>query len=193
MFPQQRQAIAAQHQTRMLAEANEHRRARDIMAIDGTPLRVRPITHDDRDELVRLFARLSPRSSQLRFFSPIRELSDAQMLRLIDVDHECRDALVALNDADEIIAEARYDGECGSGEAEIALTVEDVWQHRGVGIGLARRLMGLAAERGYERFVANILPDNRAALGLVRELAPDVSVRWDSGSYVATIPLAQAS
>jgi hypothetical protein len=193
MFPQQRQAIAAQHQARMLAEAAEHRRASDIMAIDGTPLRVRPITCDDKDELVRLFARLSPRSSQLRFFSPIRGLSDAQLLRLIDVDHECRDALVALNNDDQIIAEARYDGECGSEEAEIALTVEDLWQHRGVGIGLARRLMGLAAERGYDRFVANILPDNRAALGLVRELAPDVSVRWDSGAYVATIPLARAS
>jgi hypothetical protein len=193
VFPEQRQALAAQHQARMLADANEHRRARDIMPIDGTPLRVRPITCSDKDELVRLFSRLSPRSSQLRFFSPIRELSDAQLLHLIDVDHECRDALVALNLDDQIIAEARYDGECGSGEAEIALTVEDVWQHRGVGIGLARRLMTLAAGRGYVRFVANILPDNRAALGLVRELAPDVSVRWDSGAYVATIPLARAS
>jgi hypothetical protein len=193
MYSEPRQAIAAQRQERALAEAREHRRARDIMPIGGTPLRVRPIARDDREALVRLFARLSPRSSQLRFFSPIRELSDAQLQRLIDVDHNCRDALVALNDDDEIIAEARYDGECGSEEAEIALTVEDLWQHRGVGIGLARRLMSLAAERGYDHFVANILPDNRAALGLVRELAPNVSMRWDSGAYVATIPLEKAS
>ena len=192
MHPQLGQELATQHQARLLAEARERRRSRATLSADGAPLRVRPIAHDDSDRLIRLFSRLSPRSIQLRFFSPIPQLSETQLSRLVDVDHECRDALVALS-GDEIIAEARYDSECGSDEAEIALTVADAWQHRGIGTRLARRLMIMAAERGFTRFVANILPENRAALRLVRELAPDVSVRWDSGAYVATIPLARAS
>jgi GNAT superfamily N-acetyltransferase len=188
MHPQQAHALAAQHRDRLLTEAQPRRRAGDVMAVDSTPLCVRPVTDDDHDRLRRLFARLSPRSIRLRYFSPIRELSDAQIARFIDVDHQCHELLVALR-GDEIVAEARYDGDCATGEAEIALTVEDTWQHRGVGVRLARRLMGLAAERGFDRLVANILPENEPALGLVRELAPDASVRWDSGTYVATIPL----
>ncbi len=191
MHPHQTQAIAAQRRARLVADAQEHRRACEIMVVDETPVHIRVIAHDDRDRLIRLFSRLSPRSAHFRFFSPIRELSDEQLSHLVDVDHECREALVALR-GDEIVAEARYDGECGSGEAEIAVTVEDAWQHRGVGAQLARRLMCLAAERGVQRLVANILPENRAALGFVREMAPDVTMRWDSGTYVATIPLVAA-
>jgi GNAT superfamily N-acetyltransferase len=190
MHPLHAQKLATQRQKQIVLDAQERRRARKNMSVDD--LRVRFIDHGDRERLIGLFSRLSPRSTQLRFFSPVRQLTDAQLSRLIDIDHECHEALVALS-GDAIVAEARYDGECGSGEAEIALTVDDAWQRRGVGTSLARRLMALAAQRGFNRFVANILPENRAALGLVRELGPDVSVRWDSGAYVATIPLARAS
>ena len=101
-------------------------------------------------------------------------------------------------DGDEIVAVARYDGRAGaspeaSRQAEIAITVEDAWQHRGVGRRLARRLAALAADRGYDTFVATMLPDNRAALGLVRKLVPDATVRWSGGEYEAAIPLMRAS
>ena len=42
--------------------------------------------------------------------------------------------------------------------------------HHGIGSLLTRRLGVLASERGFHTFVARILPDNRAALGLVRKL-----------------------
>ena len=96
-------------------------------------------------------------------------------------------------DGDEIVAVARYDGRPGSNRAEIALTVEDAWQHRGLGKRLAVRLAGLATERGYDTFVATMLPDNRAALGLVRKLVPDATVRWAGGEYEADMPLGRAS
>jgi hypothetical protein len=38
-----------------------------------------------------------------------------------------------------------------------------------------------------------MLPDNRAALGLVRKLVPDATVRWSGGEYEAAIPLMRAS
>ena len=119
-----------------------------------------------------------------RFFSPIHQPPRAALLRLADVDHGRRDALVAL-DGDEIVAVARYDGRTGSSRAEIAVTVEDAWQHRGVGKRLTRRLAARAADRGYESFVAVVLPDNRAALGLLRKLVPDATVRFAGGEYEA--------
>jgi GNAT superfamily N-acetyltransferase len=170
--------------------------ATDIIRVDGTDLTVRPITLTDVDRLARLFTRLSPESVHFRFFSPITRPPQAALLRLADVDHCRRDALVAL-DGDEIVAVARYDGRLedgpdGSHQAEIALTVEDAWQHRGVGKRLALRLAMLATARGYDTFVATMLPDNRAALGLVRRLVPDAKVRWAGGEYEADMPLVRA-
>jgi GNAT superfamily N-acetyltransferase len=171
--------------------------ANDVISIDGTALAVRPIALDDVERLSRLFTRLSPESVHYRFFSPVRRLPRSALLRLADVDHERRDALVAL-DGDEIVAVARYDAPAGGagappGEAEIAVTVEDAWQHRGVGKRLSLRLARLARERGYERFNATMLGDNRAALGLVRRLSPDATVSFADGEFHASIPLRRAS
>jgi RimJ/RimL family protein N-acetyltransferase len=100
--------------------------------------------------------------------------------------------LVAL-DGDEIVGVARYDARAGSTEAEIALTIEDAWQHRGLGSQLARRLGKVAQARGYERFVATMLPDNRAALALIHKMSPDATVRFVAGEYEASVPLGRAS
>ena len=86
---------------------------------------------------------------------------------LTNVDHDRREALVAC-DGDEIVAVARYDGRPGGIDAEIAVTVEDGWQHRGVGKRLARRLALVARDHGFERFIATMLADNREAIGLLR-------------------------
>lgn len=164
----------------------------DVMRVGDTELTIRPITLGDVERLARLFSRLSPTSVHFRFFSPIVRPPRSALLRLADVDHQRRDALVAL-DGDEIVAVARYDGRPDTNEAEIAMTVEDAWQHRGVGKRLARRLAGLAGDRGYVMFVATMLPDNRAALGLVRKLVPDATVRWAGGECEAALPLIKAS
>jgi L-amino acid N-acyltransferase YncA len=111
-----------------------------------------------------------------------------QLTRLVNVDHDCREALVALSN-DEIVAVARYEAECGDHAAEIAVTVEDTWQRRGIGKRLTRRLSTLAIARGFDTFVASILPDNRAALSFVRTLSSDASIRWNRGEYEASIPL----
>jgi GNAT superfamily N-acetyltransferase len=135
---------------------------------------------------------LSPETIHFRFFSPVRRPPRAALLRLADVDHLRRDALVAL-DGDEIVAVARYDGRPDSHEAEIALTVEDQWQRRGLGKRLSKRLAVIAVDHGYDTFVATMLPDNRAALGLMHKLVPGATVRWARGEYEAVMPLAVAS
>jgi GNAT superfamily N-acetyltransferase len=165
----------------------------EVMCVDGTRLTVRPIALGDVERLSRLFERLSPDSVHYRFFSPIRKPPRSALLRLADVDHARRDALVAL-EGDEIVAVARYDAPAvipadHAGEAEIAVTVEDAWQHRGVGGGLTKRLARLAKERGYQRFNATMLADNRAALGLVRKMSPDAKVSFAEGELHASIPL----
>jgi ribosomal protein S18 acetylase RimI-like enzyme len=160
------------------------------MVVGDTVLTVRPIMLGDVDRLARFGARLSPESVRFRFFSPLRTFPRSMLVRLADVDHTCRDALVALN-GDEIVAVARYDARSDGHTAEIALTVEDAWQHQGVGKRLARRLAVLARERGYDAFMASALPENRAALGLVHRLSPGAKVVWAGGDYEACMPIEQ--
>jgi len=186
-------ASAGAHREVLAARAAVHAsRAEELAGIwaERTLLGVRPIERDDADRLARLFGRMTQQSVRFRFFSPVRRLSDAQLARLSDVDHDRREALVALSN-DEIVAVARYDAPEGAREAEIAVTVEDSWQGRGVGRRLSGRLSQLAVVRGIDTFVARILPDNRAALRLVRSLSPAAALRMDRGEYCASIPLAR--
>jgi GNAT superfamily N-acetyltransferase len=166
------------------------------LPVGGASLAVRPIEAADAERLGRMFHRLSRESVLFRFLSPVHRLTTATLRHLADVDHAHREALVAL-DGDEIVAVARYDALAprdgdGGRRAEIALTVEDAWQHRGVGPRLVRRLGSVALERGFDTFVATILPENRAALGLVRRLAPGARVTFVGGHYEANIPLQPA-
>ena len=54
---------------------------------------------------------------------------------------------------------------------------------------MGRRLGVLGLERGYDAFVARILPGNRAASALVRELVPGATVKFVGGDYEARLPL----
>jgi len=165
--------------------------AAELHLADGAVLTVRPIEPRDVAALERMFHRLSPLTVYRRFFSPIQRPPQRMLEWLTTVDHDCREALVAF-DGDEIVAVARYDAQCGADEAEIAVLVEDAWQHRGVGRRLARRLAVHALDHGFERFIATMLPDNRPALGLVRKLSPDAAVRFADGGYSAVVPLHRA-
>jgi GNAT superfamily N-acetyltransferase len=163
-----------------------------IRLADGAELAVRPIEPGDAERLARMFDRLSPVTVYRRFFSPVRRPSRRLLEWLTNVDHDCREALVAL-DGDEIVAVARYDARCGEREAEIAVTVEDAWQHRGVGRRLARRLAAHALDHGFERFIATMLAENQPALRLLRTLAPDAQVRFEDRGYSAVVALGRAS
>ena len=158
------------------------------MHVGDRSLTVREITIDDIERLRRMFTRLSPDSVYRRFFSPIHEPSRTALLWLTSVDHGTREALVAL-DGDEIVAVARYDGRSEANTAEIAVTVEDDWQHLGVGKRLTKRLAQRAIDHGIESFEMVVQPDNRAALGLLRKLSPNASIRFDGGEYAASAPL----
>jgi GNAT superfamily N-acetyltransferase len=155
---------------------------------DGTTVVVRPIQEDDAPRLRRMFHRLSPMTVYRRFFSPVTRPRESVLHHLATVDHDRREALVAL-DGDEIVGVARYDATKDAGEAEIAVTVEDAWQHRGLGTLLLRQLTKRALAHGYEHFFAAMLADNRPALGFLHHMAPGARVALDSGAYEATIDL----
>jgi GNAT superfamily N-acetyltransferase len=55
-------------------------------------------------------------------------------------------------------------------EAEVAVTVVDSWQRRGLGTALLREMVQRAAEEGIRHFTAEILAENRPMLTLAHRL-----------------------
>src|ERR671921_470311 len=139
---------------------------------DGTSLPVRRIGAEDAAALQRLVGRSSDRSIEMRFFGPLKELSDEMAERFADVDGEDRYALVALDpeNPDEIVGVARYERERGTDGAEYAALIEDRFQGRGLGIGMTRCLIEAAKERSIGRLHALVLRENGRMLRLLRSL-----------------------
>ena len=126
-------------------------------------LTVRPVEAGDADRVRRLFARLSAESVYRRFFTLFAAPSPSVLRRLTAVDHADHEALAAVDD-DEIVALASWDKPShAANEAEIAVLVEDAWQHRGLGRALTRMLTAEAARRGITALNATVLSDNYPA------------------------------
>jgi GNAT superfamily N-acetyltransferase len=146
---------------------------------------------DDVEALRRMFFRLSPETVYRRFFRPVREPSEATLRHFAEVDHELREALVAEVDG-ELVGVARYDRPgTDAADAEVAIVVEDAWQHRGLGRRLMRRLATVASDHGVRVFTADVLGGNRAAMHMLRTLSPSATVQITSGEVVVRAPLEQ--
>src|SRR3954451_9009395 len=152
----------------------------DVVLADGGTVHVRPIRPRDRDRLVAMHARLSPQSIYYRYFSPKPRPTDKELERFTTVDFVDRVALVALL-GDDLIAVARYDRWPGKDEAEVAFTVDDSHQGRGISTVLLEHLAAIARDRGIVRFTAEVLPDNRPMLGVFRRAGFEVSNAFSGG------------
>jgi len=134
---------------------------------DGSTAHLRPITPDDSEGLVAFYSRVSEQSKYLRFFAPYPVLSERDVERFTHVDHDRRVAFV-ITRASDIVAVGRYDA-LDEREAEIAFLVQDDYQGRGLGQLLLEHLAEAGRERGFERFVAEILPENTRMNQVFRE------------------------
>ena len=155
----------------------------DLTLRDGVSVPVREVRAEDAGALRRLVDRSSERSIELRFFGPVKELSEERARSFAEVDGIDRFALVALDPEDEgeIVAVVRYEREAGTDGAEYAALVEDRFQGRGLGIGLTRQLIEAARERGIGRLHALVMRENRVMLGLLRSLELPERQRWENG------------
>jgi RimJ/RimL family protein N-acetyltransferase len=155
---------------------------------EGRRVSIRALGPRDREALAEGFERLGPQSRYLRFFSPVARLSDAQLAYLTDIDHHDHEALVAVDaDTRDGVGVARF-VRIGAGVAEPAVAVTDEWQRRGVGTLLLDALADRAREEGIEVFVAHVLADNEAALGLLDRLG-DAELSAQSGEVEVRVVL----
>jgi GNAT superfamily N-acetyltransferase len=156
------------------------------------PVATRPVRVDDEPLFVRLWPRLSPDTVYRRFHSPLQGLSRESVHHLVDVDHDQREAVVAVVGG-EVVGVARYDRAPGDpAAAEFAVLVEDAWQGMGLGRQLLAELTDLAARRGVTRLTATVQADNDRMLWLLRRLLPGSRLTPARGVYDVESPLPAA-
>ena len=158
----------------------------DIELRDGTRVRIRPITPQDRERLRDAFDRLSPRSRYLRFLAPVTELSSDMLDYLTQVDyhdHFAWGALALDQPGQPGIGVARYVRLSDEPEvAEPAVAVADEYQGRGLGTVLLYTLADTATDHGIKRFRALVLAENEGMINVFREMG--ATVRRAGGTNV---------
>ena len=152
--------------------------SRTMTLLDGSSVLVRPIGPDDRAALDGFHERCSARTHYLRFFNTQRHLRPEMLDRFVNVDHERRDALVALLDG-QIIGVARYDRTADPSAAEVAFVVEDTHQGKGLATMLLNELAAIAHSRGITEFRAITLAENTEMQHVFRHSGYPVVARRD--------------
>jgi RimJ/RimL family protein N-acetyltransferase len=141
-----------------------------VVLRDGSKVLIRPVLRADAPLLADGFTRLSARSRQMRFLTAKKELTQAELHYFTEVNHHDHEALGALDPADgRGVGVARYVRDAEDPQAaEIAVTIVDDWQGRGLGTELLTQLTIRARCEGIRRFTALVSADNAAIAALLR-------------------------
>ena len=146
---------------------------------DSTYLCFKTLEKEDKEKFVEGFKKLSPKTVYHRFFGFMKELTQKQIEELLDVDKQDHVAWAAFDivDDDTIgIGVGRFRrSEIHSNEAELALTVIDEYQDKGVGTVLLGIMYYLASKLGIDIFTGIILADNNRLIKRFKELGANMT------------------
>jgi GNAT superfamily N-acetyltransferase len=157
-----------------------------VLLRNGYVVLIRPVRPSDADLLLAGFARLSLRSRYARFLTAKTELTPDEVRYFTHVDHYDHDAVGAIDPlTGRGVGIARF---VRSGtetqDAEVAITVVDEWQRRGVGTALLTRLAERARRVGIFSFTAVVAADNVAMIGLLRRGHPGIELTGVDGDVL---------
>jgi acetyl coenzyme A synthetase (ADP forming)-like protein len=165
----------------------------DVILRDGSTLRLRPPVRADAGAILDFFRALSEQSLYMRFHG-FPSLGPQVVEQVLGSDWAERGALLGAveeNGAERVVALANYARLRDPSVAEAAFAVADAYQRRGVGTRLVEQLAERAARHGIERFVAEVLADNRGMLGVFEALGFELTRELAGGAVEITFPIAR--
>ena len=164
---------------------------------NGEEILVRPIRPEDEPLLIKLHQVLSERTVYLRYFQPLRlsqRTAHDRLTRICYIDYDREMALVVEHKkkddgTPEIIAIGRLSRLHGKDEAEMAVLVDDRFQHQGLGTELYRRLVEVARDEHLGSVVSTILSENREMQTICRKLGFQLESSIEDGTVQAVLKL----
>lgn len=162
---------------------------------DGTDAFVLPLQRTDKATLAAEFETLAPESRRRRFLAPMMHLSDTMLEHLVDdvdgFDHValvlCVETSPDVYDPVALARMVRYADVPDA--ADLAVTVKDAWQGRGVATALLEVLMR-GRPVGVDRIVTEVFTNNRASLAMLCRLGHATVEHMGSGVSEVVVDLA---
>jgi acetate---CoA ligase (ADP-forming) len=159
----------------------------DVVLRDGSTARVRVMCPADEPGLVSLFQSLSEESLWFRFFSPAKGSAlAAEAHREVNLDHTF--GLVAVTGVPERAVGHAFYAALDEHRAEVAFTIADDFQGRGLGTILLGQLAEVAVANGIQEFEAEVVASNHAMLHVFRESGFPIEVAASAGQLHVTFP-----
>lgn len=156
---------------------------------DGSTVRVRPLRPEDEAKLFALLRSLSDEDRWFRFFSPTKDSAlKVEAHREATLDQAF--ALIATSGAEERIVGHAFYAVIEAGRAEVAFTIANDFQGRGLATILLGQLADVAASSGIQIFEAEVVASNHAMLGVFRESGFPIDVTATAGQLHVTFPTA---
>ena len=166
---------------------------------DGAAVTLRAVRRDDGPRIREAFHKLEPETVYTRFFGYKADVSDTELKRITEVDFERDVALlvtIRLGAKEIVVGGASYfavDAGDPPRSAELAFTVEEDYQGRGMGGMLLRHLAGIAREKGILTLEADVLASNQGMLGVFRAGGLPMELRRDADVIHVTLSLQEAA
>jgi RimJ/RimL family protein N-acetyltransferase len=147
-----------------------------VITLCQRTLSIRTAVPADVPLLADLLARLSERTSRLRFFGALKSIEQIwrEAARMANSGPQRHGVLVATikehgEERAVAVAELAHDPD-DPAVAEFAVVVRDDYQHEGLGTMITQLLIQLATLRGVRSLQASMLAENQVAYRLVRGL-----------------------
>jgi len=163
---------------------------------NGSETEIRPIRPEDEPLLIKLHQALSDRSVYLRYFQPLKlsqRTAHERLTRICFIDYDREIALVVehkgADGASEIIGIGRLSKLRGTSDAEMAVLIDDRFQHQGMGTELYRRLIDVARKEKVKRVVSTILSENRDMRAICQKLGFKMRADLEDGTIQAEMTL----
>jgi GNAT superfamily N-acetyltransferase len=148
--------------------------------VSGEVVTIRPIRIADAEMEAEFVRGLSAQTKHYRFFGGVRELSPSEALHFCNVDGRQSMAYVATirREGREVeVGVSRYAPDTHADVREIAVTIADEWQHKGLDTMLMRHLVESARMFGVKQLYSIEQSDNEDMRALARDL--NMSARGD--------------
>jgi RimJ/RimL family protein N-acetyltransferase len=162
---------------------------RHVLDSHGKSVTIRLAAPQDRDLLSELSNALSPRSVYRRFFSSSRSAAEHYLSALAEPSQGARATLLAIQGG-ELVGVAAFEP-IDATQAELSVLVSDSHQHCGIGTLLIESLVDHARNRGFNRFVAEVLAENGPMMTVLRDLGLNFESSMHWGVDTVTIDIEQ--